>query len=177
VSLTRLWGREPELFRTPLEKPLTQETVRMSQEINRPKTRRQALLALGAGAAAVAVTALAPGSARAADLVAPDDTKITAMLLPANRKMLTAAAAKLTKGQLRALHEATVEGKLDAEEKKLGLKTEDINSISKAFLGHSDPATAKEKANGNISICCCCSPCCCCAAAVTLPVRGSRTVA
>jgi len=176
VSLTRLWGRDPEQFRIPLEKPLTQENVRMSQEVNRLKTRRQALLALGAGAAAVAVTALAPGSARAAD-VAPDDTNIEKMLDPDSRKKLTAAAKKLTKADLMKISELTTEGKLADAEKTYGLKTADINSINAAFAGHSTAAGAKKKANANISVCCCCSPCCCCAAAVTLPVRGSRTVA
>jgi hypothetical protein len=145
----------------------------MSQEIDRPRTRRQVLLALGAGAAAVAAAALAPATARAQSA---DSTQVE-KLLPADKaKLLTPKAAKLTRADLVAMHDAAANNMLDAFEKKHGLTAADIASINKAFVGYGSHDNLKKMRAQNITCCTCCCPCCTCAAAVTLPVRTSRVL-
>jgi hypothetical protein len=146
----------------------------MSQELNRPRTRRQALLALGAGAAAVAAAALAPATARAQSA---DSTPVEKLLPKDKAKLLTPAAAKLTRGDLIAMHDAAANNMLAEFEKKHGLTAADVASINKAFVGYGSSANLKAMKAQDVNVCCCCSPCCTCAAAVTLPVRTSRLLA
>jgi len=98
----------------------------------------------------------------------PLDTPIFKMLLPEQAKLLTPAAAKLTKEDLLDL--AGV-GTVKKKPEDLGLTLDDLKSVQDAFHAqiHQDPAGLKVAGH---DINCCCTPCCCCtAAAVTNPMR------
>jgi hypothetical protein len=82
-------------------------------------------------------------------------------------KLLTPAAAKLTKADLTLLEGSNQAGTAA----KLGLSVADITSIKEAFATpvHFGGVGAKVGGPAGLQIsvsCCCCSPCCCAAAAM-----------
>ena len=87
---------------------------------------------------------------------APETTNIRFLgITTAAAKLLTPAAAKLTKADLE--HLAADPAKT---EKSLGLTVEDVNSIKTAF---SMPMIVNTDLEITVK-CCCCTPCCCAAA-------------
>ncbi len=96
----------------------------------------------------------------------PLDTPIFKMVDPEHAKLLTPAAAKLTKEDLLDL--AGV-GTVKKSPQDLNLSVEDLTSIQDAF--HADIRTPEGLVKiGDIK--CCCTPCCCCTAVAGInPVR------
>ena len=93
----------------------------------------------------------------------PLDTPIFKMVSPEQAKLLSAAAAKLTKEDLVDL---ATKKKSAAD---LNLTVDDMKTINDAF--HAEFTNAPAGLRSTVS-CCCCTPCCCCtAAAVTEPIR------
>jgi hypothetical protein len=97
----------------------------------------------------------------------PLDTPIFKMVDPEQAKLLTPAAAKLTKEDLLDL--AGV-GTTKKKPEDLNLTVEDLASIQDAF--HANIRTPEGLKKASDISCCCCTPCCCCTAvAVINPVR------
>jgi pyruvate/2-oxoglutarate dehydrogenase complex dihydrolipoamide acyltransferase (E2) component len=143
--------------------------------------RRRFLTSTSASAAAAAAMLAGTGTASAAPTTAraPMNTPITDFLLPEHRKLLTPAAAKLSKKNLVDLRFFL--------KSKRGvpplITVEDMNSIDTAFdsselaahamlgykLAGSSLGVNSAMADTSVTACCCCCPCCSTAAAVTRP--------
>jgi hypothetical protein len=97
----------------------------------------------------------------------PLDTPIFKLLPSEQAKLLSPAAAKLTKGDLLDLVGAGQTKKTPAQ---LNLSVEDVKSIEDAFHQQFTTTAAAGGLLDNITACCC--PCCCCtAASVPEPIR------
>jgi hypothetical protein len=93
---------------------------------------------------------------------APDNTNIKFLGISAEAaRVLTPAAAKLTKAELVALDQ-----NLEREQRTLGLTVQDINSVKRAFtmpMQIDESFSVEPMLEVSVS-CCCCTPCCCAAA-------------
>lgn len=144
------------------------------------QSRRTLITGAAAGAMAVATT-LAPRQSLAQPTGAkraPLNTPIKNMLSADAAKMLSAAAAAATKGDLVALR-AGVRG-IKGKGPDANLSVTDVESIEKAFDSHefaahsrvgykvaAAPLGMSTAAADDITACCCCCPCCSTAAAMS----------
>jgi hypothetical protein len=89
-------------------------------------------------------------------------------LAPAEIKVLTPAAQKVTKAQLIGM----MAGQPPPEALKLTVK--DLNSITHVYLARAKAGTVKGEGGGTTTTsggggcCCCCIACCCCCCAVSV---------
>lgn len=146
-----------------------------------PQVARRRFLTSTSASAAAAAAMLAgtgPASAAVKTTRAPMNTPITDFLNPEHRKLLTPAAAKLTKKNL-------VDLRYFLKSKKGAppvITVEDMNSIDTAFdtselaahalMGYKLAGSSfgvNSALAGDVTACCCCCPCCSTAAAVTRP--------